>query len=121
MALPAFAAKRRATAPFAAERRRPPLSTDISCPPGAQQQTRRTPQRLSNDGTDRRTDGRTWDRYVEPAAHTVRAVAMIVLSSDSRGGGVAVISACVSIIVGRENSDKHGRNNTIQSPSSCLV
>jgi len=42
------------------------------------------------------------------------------LSSDSRGGGVAVILACVSIIVGRENSDKHGRNNTIQSPSSCL-
>jgi len=35
------------------------LSIDTSCPPGAQQQTRRTQQRLSNDGTDRRTDKRT--------------------------------------------------------------
>jgi len=31
----------------------------MSCPGGAQQQTRRTPQLLSNDGTDRQTDGRT--------------------------------------------------------------
>jgi len=45
---------------FATERRRPPLSIDMSCHLGAQQQTRRTPQRLTNDGTDdERTDGRT--------------------------------------------------------------
>jgi len=45
---------------FAAERRRL-LSTDISCPRGAQQQTGRTPLLLSIDGsgTDRRTDRRT--------------------------------------------------------------
>jgi len=36
-----------------------PLSIDISCPHGAQQQTRRTLLLRSNDGTGRRTDGRT--------------------------------------------------------------
>jgi len=41
---------------FAAERRRL-LSIDISCPQGAQQQTRRTPLLLSIGGTSRRTDG----------------------------------------------------------------
>ena len=44
----------------AAGRRRPPLL----CPRGAQQQTRRMPQRLSND----ETDGRTRDRYADPAS-----------------------------------------------------
>jgi len=39
---------------FAAAERRRLLSVDISCPLGAQQQTRRTP--LSIDGTDRRMD-----------------------------------------------------------------
>jgi len=33
---------------------------------GAQQQTRRTPPLLLIDGTDRRTDGRTLDRYIDP-------------------------------------------------------
>ena len=37
----------------------PPLSIDISCTRGAQQQTRRTPLLRSIDGTDRQTDGRT--------------------------------------------------------------
>jgi len=36
--------------------------------PGAQQQTRRTPLNRSMDGTDGRTDGRTLDRYIDPAA-----------------------------------------------------
>jgi len=51
----AFAAKRRAAAPLllgAGVRRR----RSMSCPRGAQQQTRRTPQRLSNDGTVGLTD-----------------------------------------------------------------
>jgi len=40
----------------------------------AQHQTRRRPAQLpSIDGTDRRTDGRTPDRYVDPAPHTMRA------------------------------------------------
>jgi len=36
----------------------PPPSIGISCPLGAQQQTRRTPLLRSIDGTDRQTDGR---------------------------------------------------------------
>jgi len=43
------------TAPAA----RPQLSIYVSCPKGAQQQTRRTPPLLSVDGTDGQTDGRT--------------------------------------------------------------
>jgi len=63
---------------FAAERRRL-LSIDIS---GAQQQTRCTSPLLSIDGkdepTDRRTDdGQTFDRFVDPAQHTMRAVPAI--------------------------------------------
>jgi len=44
----------------AAERLAPPLSIDISCPLGAQQQTRRTPLLpvlRSIDGADRQMDG----------------------------------------------------------------
>jgi len=52
--------ERRAAVPccgaVAAERRRPPVSIDMSCPNGAQQQTRRTPLLRTNDGTDRRAD-----------------------------------------------------------------
>jgi len=43
----------------AAKRRCPPLPIDISCPHGAQQQTRRTPLLLSIDRTDGRTVGRS--------------------------------------------------------------
>jgi len=42
-----------AAAPLLLGARRPPLSIDISCPHGAQQQTRRLPLLLLNDGTDR--------------------------------------------------------------------
>jgi len=55
--LHAFAAERRAAARvLLLSARRPPLSTDISCKHGAQQQTRRTPRLRSIDGTDSRTD-----------------------------------------------------------------
>ena len=37
--------------------RRLQLAIDISCPQGAQQQTRRPPLLLSTEGTNRRTDG----------------------------------------------------------------
>jgi len=40
------------TLSVSAAERRHLLSIDISCPPGAQQQTRRTPLLLSIDGTD---------------------------------------------------------------------
>jgi len=43
----------------------PPLPIDISCPRGAQQQTRCTPLLLSNDGTDELTDGRTDGRFMK--------------------------------------------------------
>jgi len=62
MALPAFAAERRAAAPLLLGSRRPPLSIDISCPHGAQQQTRRTLVLQSNNGTYRRTDTRPLHR-----------------------------------------------------------
>jgi len=43
MSLPAFSAERRAAAQLLLSARQPPLSIDISCALGAQQQTRRTP------------------------------------------------------------------------------
>jgi len=49
--------RRRAAAPLLLVARLLPLSIDISYRHGAQQQTRRTSLQLSNDGTDRRTDG----------------------------------------------------------------
>jgi len=66
---------------FAAERSRL-LSIDISCPRGAQQQTRRTPLLLLIDRTDRQTDGRTPDRFIDSASHTVwglRALSLITV------------------------------------------
>jgi len=61
--LPAFTAERRAAAPLllnlaaaGTPRQRSQLSIDISCPRGAQQQTRRPPLLLSIDGTDRCMD-----------------------------------------------------------------
>ena len=60
----------------AAGHRRPPLSIDISCPHGAQQQTHRTPMLMSIDGrrTDGQTDRRAIDRSIDPAPHTMRPV-----------------------------------------------
>jgi len=55
----AFAVERRAAAPLLLGARPPPLSIDISCPHGTQQQTRRTPRLRLNDGTHRPTDGRS--------------------------------------------------------------
>jgi len=70
--LPAFAAERRAAASCCgavAAGHRYLLPSR-----GAQERTRRTPLLRSIDGTDGRTDGRTPDRYVAPAPHTMRAV-----------------------------------------------
>jgi len=55
--LPAFTAARRRVRSTATAAR-PLLSIDISCLQGAQQKTHK-PVRLSIDGTDRRTKGRT--------------------------------------------------------------
>jgi len=46
---------------------------DISCPPGPQQQTRRTLLQLVN-GTDRRMDRQTDTVLLSPAPHTMRVV-----------------------------------------------
>jgi len=48
--------------------RRPQLSIDISCPQGAQQQTRQPPLLLSIDGTDRRTDTRPLQMFARHAS-----------------------------------------------------
>ena len=42
----------------------------------AQQQTRRSGVCRPSDGTDGRTDGRTPDRFIDPAPHAVRAASM---------------------------------------------
>jgi len=56
------------SSPAAATRRRlRQPSINISCPHGAQQQTRRTPLLLLIDETDRRTDRWTFDRFTDPA------------------------------------------------------
>jgi len=55
--LPAFAAVRRAAAQLLLSAVQ--QSIGISCPPGAQQQTRTSRVRLASDGTDRRTDRQT--------------------------------------------------------------
>jgi len=75
MALPAFAAERRAAALLYQLLRRPPPSNIDRYLLPAQQQTRRTPKLLSNDGTDRRT--RTPDCCTDPAPDTVRAVLLL--------------------------------------------
>ena len=67
--LPGFAAERRAAAPLllsapAAGTQRQ-LSVDISCPQGAQQQTRRCCCQTMGQ-----TDGQTPDRYIDPVPHT---------------------------------------------------
>jgi len=54
------------------------LSIDISCPKGAQQQTRQPPLLLWINGTDR---GRMLDCYIDPAPHT-RDVGVRMLSES---------------------------------------
>jgi len=49
----------RSATPLLLGTHRPPLSIDISCPRGAWQQTRRTQELPSIDGTDRQTYGQT--------------------------------------------------------------
>ena len=65
MTLPAFAADRRAVAPccgaVAAERRR----------------------LLSIDGTDRRTEGRTLVRFIDPAPHAMGVATIKTITSDT--------------------------------------
>jgi len=68
------AAVRRAAAPRPAAWL--PLSIDVSRRHGAQQQTRHIGVRRVNDGTDRQTDRQTPDRFIDPAAHTMRAVSI---------------------------------------------
>ena len=61
---------------------------------GAQQQTRRTP--LSIDGTDRRTDGRTTDCYIDPAPHAVQAESVTLTRGADVHGGGAIAGHAVS-------------------------
>jgi len=64
--------------------RRPSLlqqSGDIACPLGSQQQTRRTLLWRAN-GTDRRIDGRTPYRFIDPAPHTTPRTVPIMPKTD---------------------------------------
>ena len=63
--------------------RQPPLSIDISCPPGLQQQTHRSGVPRSIDGADWLTDGRTRYRYLDAAAYHAS-------SDQKRTGGCAL-------------------------------
>jgi len=78
---------------------RPPLSIDISCSHGAQQQTRCTQQLRSNDGTDRQTV----DCFVDPAPHTMRAVSIIGQAEGTTAG--RLVNASPWALAGRRNSD----------------
>jgi len=70
VALPAFAAERRAVGrPEAAV-----VDRYLGGPPGPQQQTRRTLLLRSTDGTDRQTDRRTPYRYIQPSAYYASSV-----------------------------------------------
>ena len=51
---------------------------------GAQQQTNRTRQLTSIDGTDRRTDGRTTDSCIDPTPHVTRAASLDITISNSQ-------------------------------------
>jgi len=75
----AFAAERRAAAHLLPSAGWPAVQQpiDISCPAGAQQQTRSSGVRRSNDGTDRQTDRRTPGLYIDPAASSVSKLACL--------------------------------------------
>ena len=68
----------------------PQLSIDIFCQHGDHQQTRRPPLLMSIDGTDRRKDGRTPDRYVDPALHIASRTRLY----GSRRSRPSTISSC---------------------------
>jgi len=69
MALPAFAAERRAKPPLLLGTRRPPrLSIDIACPPGPQQQTHCSQVRRPWDGGYRLPAGPTAANPLQPSA-----------------------------------------------------
>jgi len=76
MALPAFAAERRAAAQLLLGTHH--CRSTISCPDEAHQQTHHTLG--SNNGTDRQTNGRTTDHYIDSAPHIERAASMIAPS-----------------------------------------
>jgi len=79
---------------FADERRvavrRAPLSIDISCPPGPQQQTRHSGMQLSINGTDRQTDKQTYRRtpyHTDPAGQCQQAA---VFAGSNRATKVVI-------------------------------
>jgi len=67
------------------------IDVDISCRQGPWQQTRRPPLLLSIDVTDRRTDRRTPNRYIDPVPHTMRAASIITVVAQSVEHWTAVV------------------------------
>jgi len=74
--LPAFAAECRAVALLLLGAWRLPLLIDISCLHCAQQQTYHMLHLQSNDGTDKQTDRRMLNHYIDHALHTMQAVSV---------------------------------------------
>jgi len=75
-------------------------SIDISCPPGAQLQTRRTLLQRSIDGTDRQTDGRTKRSQRQAAGGRMpphaRSTHVLSLAGRQRWGAKSDAYDCIS-------------------------
>jgi len=90
-------------------------SIDISCPPGPQQQTRRTLLQRSTAGTDRWKDGRTPYRYTDPAAYYKREVSINSLQPQTF---VALLAAYVALVAERVEG---GLGNTTAGSQAWLA
>jgi len=90
-------------------------SIDISCPPGPQQQTRRTLLQRSTAGTDRWKDGRTPYRYTDPAAYYKREVSINSLQPQTF---VALLAAYVALVAERVEG---GLGNTTADSQAWLA
>jgi len=101
--------------------RRPSLSIDISCPRGAQQQTRRTLLQRSIDGTDRQTDRQT-DAHRTPHT-TVQTVSTIgaaenVSSSAAKRRGLS--TRLMRLLTPLPPSERGSRQKAEGSRRKCV-
>ena len=100
---------------------RPSLSIDISCPRGAQQQTRRTLLQRSIDGTDRQTDRQT-DAHRTPHT-TVQTVSTIgaaenVSSSAAKRRGLS--TRLMRLLTPLPPSERGSRQKAEGSRRKCV-
>ena len=91
----------------AADRRLPAVqqSINICCPPRRKQQTRSGVRRPDRTGqTDRRTERRTPNSYIDPAAHTVRSVRLSERVARVRRRQLIVVSSLLAVSSLQHNS-----------------